>query len=68
MWKQYPPQSRKQGGSNLEHKAGSKVEAISNTKQEAKWQQVDPNRMPSGCKVEAKAWNMLEGMVLPLRH
>jgi hypothetical protein len=29
---------------------------------------VDPNRMQSGCKVEAKAWNMLEEMVLPLRH
>jgi hypothetical protein len=38
-----------------------RVEAISTTKQEAKWKQ-------SGCKMEAKAWNMLEGMVLPLRH
>jgi hypothetical protein len=59
MWKQYQPQSRKQSGSNLNHKAGSKVEA--------KWIQtgckVDAKWMQSGCKVDAKAWNMLEGMV-----
>jgi hypothetical protein len=59
MWKQYQPQSRKQSGSNLNHKAGSKVEA--------KWIQtgckVDAKWMQSGCKVDAKAWNMLEGMI-----
>jgi hypothetical protein len=65
-------------GSNINHKAGSKVEAISTTKQEAKWKQsgskqdakwmqsgckVDAKWMQSGCKVDAKAWNMLEGMI-----
>jgi hypothetical protein len=48
------------------------VEAISTTKQEAKWKQSgskqDAKWMQSGCKGEAKAWNMLEGMSLPLRH
>jgi hypothetical protein len=48
------------------------VEAISNTKQEAKWKQsgskVEARWKQSGCEMEAKAWNMLEGMVLSLRH
>jgi hypothetical protein len=48
------------------------VEAISTTKQEAKWKQsgskVEAKWKQSGSKVEAKAWNMLEGMVLQMRH
>jgi hypothetical protein len=70
MWKQYQPQSRKQSGSNLNHKAGSKVEAKwiqTGCKVDAKWMQsgckVDAKWMQSGCKVDAKAWNMLEGMI-----
>jgi hypothetical protein len=44
------------------------MEAISTTKQEAKWKQSGSKVEAKWMQMEATAWNMLEGMVLPLRH
>jgi hypothetical protein len=49
------------------------MKAISTTKQtivsrKQTASKMDTNRMQSGSKMKAKAWNMLEGMVLLLRH